>query len=313
MLIDDVLNRPDIFGKFPPGQSLDDPFEPLRNALVVRGQNVWDYYRLNFLGKENPNEAFPNVAPPAPVVWLEWVADDTGVLDPLTGAARVSRVKIGILCFAADTSLLDESGRADVLVQMRERGMALHDDTRWLGFGFVFSRILEPGRFPHLLGRIDWQVGQTGQLFSTATNGGFHYSFQYPDAANAKNELDTMMICTAQVSWLAFSLMHCKNVRLEKGPPIPDRLRKARERKGKPPLFRHHTILIDPMRPQHANQDFPSAGSGESMGLHICRGHFKDFTRHGLFGRHKGIYWWPMYLRGSLAHGAISKDYEVQP
>ena len=45
--------------------------------------------------------------------------------------------------------------------------------------------------------------------------------------------------------------------------------------------------------------------------LHICRGHFKDFSNHGLFGKYRGTYWWPMHTRGSSDNGLVVKDYRV--
>jgi hypothetical protein len=120
------------------------------------------------------------------------------------------------------------------------------------------------------------------------------------------------LLSAAQACWLATSFMHCKNVRVEKSPAIPEKLRRARERNGKFPLFRHHTVVIDPSRPT-AGSVANGEGEGSAQALHICRGHFKDFRERGLFGRKKGVYWWPMHARGSAANGSVGKDYEVRP
>jgi hypothetical protein len=45
--------------------------------------------------------------------------------------------------------------------------------------------------------------------------------------------------------------------------------------------------------------------------LHICRGHFKDYRQSGLFGRHKGVFWWDMAARGSAEQGIVDKDYRI--
>jgi hypothetical protein len=47
--------------------------------------------------------------------------------------------------------------------------------------------------------------------------------------------------------------------------------------------------------------------------LHICRGHFKDYRQHGLFGKLKAIFWWDQALRGSEGDGVIQKTYKVTP
>ena len=55
-----------------------------------------------------------------------------------------------------------------------------------------------------------------------------------------------------------------------------------------------------------------SQSTGIKQGLHICRGHFKDYTRgRGLFGRFKGLYWWDSQVRGTAEKGIVVKDYRV--
>lgn len=41
------------------------------------------------------------------------------------------------------------------------------------------------------------------------------------------------------------------------------------------------------------------------------RGHFKDFSAKGLFGKYKGVYWWGDQVRGDSAQGVIDKDYRL--
>jgi hypothetical protein len=33
----------------------------------------------------------------------------------------------------------------------------------------------------------------------------------------------------------------------------------------------------------------------------------------GLFGKHKGVYWWEHHLRGDVEHGIVDKDYSMGP
>ena len=54
-------------------------------------------------------------------------------------------------------------------------------------------------------------------------------------------------------------------------------------------------------------------GGGLKQALHICRGHFKDYRDgRGLFGKHKGLYWWEQNVRGSIEQGVHIKDYRVR-
>lgn len=107
------------------------------------------------------------------------------------------------------------------------------------------------------------------------------------------------------------SLMHCRNVtRREVVPPRALSKRNA-ERRGRP-LVRYYTLDIEPMR-----KVLRTEGRMDEVGLkralHICRGHFKDYRDSGgLFGRHKGLYWWDANVRGSVEGGVVAKDYSVK-
>lgn len=109
----------------------------------------------------------------------------------------------------------------------------------------------------------------------------------------------------------AISLLHCKNVTLI-DKPVPEKVQRARARRGKEPKFVYKTLEIEPMK-----QILRTEGQVEKVGLkqalHVCRGHFKDYREKGLFGKesHKGIYWWDMHVRGTLEAGAVVKDYRV--
>jgi hypothetical protein len=104
--------------------------------------------------------------------------------------------------------------------------------------------------------------------------------------------------------------MHCKNVYFTEE-QVPDRLVKARIRRGRPSgLVKWKVLEIDPMK-----QILRTEGSMDSLGLHkalhLCRGHFKDYRNSGLFGKVKGVFWWGSSVRGSAAHGTVVKDYSV--
>lgn len=107
----------------------------------------------------------------------------------------------------------------------------------------------------------------------------------------------------------ALSLINCKNTTLREQSP-PPKLARAAAKRGRP-IHRHHVLEIEPMR-----EVLRSEGQSDEVGLrravHICRGHFKDYREHGLFGRNHGVYWWSQYARGSASEGIVTKDYAVQ-
>ncbi|WP_140853492.1 hypothetical protein [Myxococcus xanthus] len=109
---------------------------------------------------------------------------------------------------------------------------------------------------------------------------------------------------------LTLAFMHTKNVAVAETAP-PEKLSRAHARRRGHPLVRYKTLQIEPM--QRVLRTEGGAGDvGIHQALHICRGHFKTFGANGLFGKHKGTYWWPSMVRGTQAR-AVVKDYDVGP
>lgn len=109
----------------------------------------------------------------------------------------------------------------------------------------------------------------------------------------------------------ALSLMHCKNVTLEKVHPEEKLAKKQLKKRGIPKIT-YHVILIKPMRNITRKEGGVTVTTEAVHALHICRGHFKDYRKgKGLFGKYQGIYWWESYARGSAEEGVVIADYEV--
>ena len=109
---------------------------------------------------------------------------------------------------------------------------------------------------------------------------------------------------------LTLSFLNCKNV-LRVAVQPPEKLNKARVRRGKLPLVSYYTLEITPMK-----EVLRIEGRSEETGLrrawHQCRGHFADYTQgKGLFGKYHGQFWVPMHMRGTHAAGEVIKDYAV--
>jgi len=57
-----------------------------------------------------------------------------------------------------------------------------------------------------------------------------------------------------------------------------------------------------------------ATGANWRNALHICRGHFKNFSNgRGLFGKFKGRYWWGAQARGTDRAAQVHADYRVSP
>lgn len=108
--------------------------------------------------------------------------------------------------------------------------------------------------------------------------------------------------------FMAFSLLHCKNVSADTH--TPDELTQRRARKaGSPPRTVWRTITI--RVPEEAGAGGGSANPDDQPGVkfHLCRGHFKNL-RHARF-KNPGLHWWPAHWRGDPDLGEVSKDYRI--
>lgn len=131
----------------------------------------------------------------------------------------------------------------------------------------------------------------------------------------ARDELFEMGMANMATCHLATALLHCKNVTaIDAAPTAQERYRMQEyERKTRQPSAKWKVLSIEPMvrtlRTQGAIER-----NGISKALHICRGHFKDFSQgNGLFGRNKGLYWWDQHMRGDESAGVVIKDYDIKP
>jgi hypothetical protein len=110
---------------------------------------------------------------------------------------------------------------------------------------------------------------------------------------------------------LAISFMHCKNTTVSENKP-PEKVQLKRKKNNKPPLTQYYTLDIEPMK-KVLKTEGGINGGGLKRALHICRGHFKDYSNgKGLFGKYKGLYWWDSTVRGTKETGEIVKDYNIK-
>lgn len=105
--------------------------------------------------------------------------------------------------------------------------------------------------------------------------------------------------------------LNCKNVASEKI-PAPERLNKQRRKAGKQELFDYHVLNV--VVPSKKRGYHESTEPQFHNRVHLCRGHFKEYTaEHPLFGHYAGLYWWQPHVRGQNKNGIVMKDYAVIP
>lgn len=102
-------------------------------------------------------------------------------------------------------------------------------------------------------------------------------------------------------------LINCKNIQTEKI-KAPEALNKKRRKTGKQEIFDYHVLnVVVPSKRQEYHKSTESLFHNR---LHLCRGHFKEYTKeHPLFGRLTGLYWWQPHVRGQNKDGIVMKDY----
>lgn len=264
----------------------------LKSALVLKADNISDYlYHQNRQEDWDLRTDFPNVAPPFEQIWIEY-----GIPAESYSEGKVVQNA--------------HRPRVGVLIQSHEVADAEH---KWACRGTIYQK-LTGGLVGYRL-TVTWLVTPDGACRLLPEGLRIELEPLAPSIAEAMK--DERLISDARrqattnlfVPFLALSFLHCKNVQMVKNPESPQ-LQKARRRRGKLPLLRWHTLTIEPVR-----RIVAAANSGNPAltpkALHICRGHFKDFSERGLFGKYKGLYWWDAQMRGTSKRGTVLKDYDV--
>jgi hypothetical protein len=99
------------------------------------------------------------------------------------------------------------------------------------------------------------------------------------------------------VAAFALSLLNCTNASVRRYPPSEKLSKRYSRRPGH--KFADFKIVSSERTTHLLETEGGARSSGLKRGLHLCRGHFKDYRHgNGLYGKNRGIYWWDDYLRG---------------
>lgn len=108
---------------------------------------------------------------------------------------------------------------------------------------------------------------------------------------------------------IALILFECKNISFQSVLPN-EKLNKSRIKKKKTPMFEYKVLNV--VLPKRSPSESIETGMGLPQRVHLCRGHFKEYTKDKpLFGRLVGRYWWQPTVRGK-GEGVIEKEYHVK-
>jgi hypothetical protein len=257
---------------------------------VIEASNVVDYYSESEKDNWSWYSDLPNLAPPFERFWVEAKTPKSIV----TKDGRIDR----------PSDVVDRSG-ALFIARKFEHG----------GWGMIIT----PFVYERSIGVIRQRMIATIELNE---DGSFRGDGERGILVVAPNDVvarfaDGALGCSlpeyvdglVKPLSLAICFMHCKNVHMEEViPPTP--LSKKWQKKGNDPLVRYKTLQIEPMR-KIIDRAREENNCGLPKAMHICRGHFKDYRGHGLFGKYKGMYWWDQHVRGDAKEGIVLKNYKI--
>lgn len=300
--------------------------DSLREAEIINAENVLDYWvenvgsRVERGGKLDSRIDFPNVAPVFPSTFFQAnVSKTIHAKEKYTGISS-----FGVLIRVIFDYKCATGQEADAWRKLAE-DMDFLNNTRWLCSA---ETVVEYGNRDILLvpAILNYPVASDGSL-AMKENGvqAFSFTSMVNDYVSGEDYWPTngidmqesideigwdMTIQSALPFFLALSLMHCKNVTLEDVEPPLQQSKKHAKHHGLP-LVSYKVLQIDPMKivlqqEGHINE------TGMNNALHICRGHFKDYSDRGLFGKYHGMYWWDAFVRGAETHGLVLKDYNIK-
>jgi len=250
-----------------------DLLSNMDEAEIFNVQNVADYVTSGIKQEWEIPFDFPNLAPPFPFFWMEYIDTRGG-----------DNAKAGFLC---SSEKLENN----------------------LGWRLALNWISAPEK--NLFCPITWiiTINENGSIKSL-DNGGFDILVAVDKKLRPNepgfNELNLNDMFIAPL--LAISFMHCKNVEMVSQEPKRIMGKRTPRNQSK---IKYHVLKIEPMK-KILRDEGESETKGIKHALHICRGHFKDFSNgEGLFGKYKGMYWWNSQVRGNRKHGIVQKDYSV--
>lgn len=268
-----------------------------RSIPVLRIDNVSEYYFVSSSQDYwSPERDFPNLAPPFECFWLEFrfpkkIHSGTG--------------------YSTEIGELTPNGRTGCLVYalppahfIENFGEVIPPDTHWLlagevfiDYGVVHDRI----EGPH--GTCLLAVDAAGQVIGKQ----LIKSFAAPEHEEAPHETMRWLY----PALLAISFMHCKNVTITDNPVPPKLAKRFQERHGFEPTA-HKTLVIEPLK-EVLRKEGKADKTGLKTAMHICRGHFADYTEgKGLFGKYHGRYWMPQTIRGTKGTTPAPREIEIR-
>jgi len=295
--------------------------DKLKVTQVIDANNVCQYY---FSGTDQEVwdmlKDFPNLAPPFPNFFIEMKSpkfiksEKFGKIDTKLNLLKCWGVHFIALDLHDHDGFLSKSKGS--LLELKfflnaivEKKVPPSSNLKWIIFSYLYIELLG-GEIHGPLCCFMYLVDKKGGVIELMNEEGF-ICILFGKYKEGHAEFITRCLTPDMFpAYLAVSFMHCKNVIAEQIIP-PSKLNKKFRKKHGNDLVKYHVLKIEPMK-KILRIEGKSNELGIPKALHICRGHFKDYRKSGLFGKIPGIFWWDSHIRGNKKQGIVMKDYEIE-
>jgi len=316
----------DLFNRF--ANILDDERKTffLENCIKVNIQNVADFMYTK-TDKEffDRDKDFPNCVPPWQFAWFHWIhptvciSKEKGMsVIPEYAPRSISHLTMSVRlkddCYCPNVIEIEESKiMSDMFGLLRPmfKSCKINNDyennSEWKKIKWLFQiqTFYEALQEPICLSA--FFLDENGMLFRPRTNKNTIYSphIYFTDNENFKSIVGALEDCCL----LALSFCNCKKSQIVEQ-SISRQVRRNSERHNIP-IVKEYTLEIPQVKTVYEDIEVVP-GSGIKKAFHLCRGHFKTYTKEKpLMGKHQGTFWWDMHLKGSSEYGIIDKDYKI--
>lgn len=300
-------------------RGMHDTADRVRDAMVLQIGNVAEYVAGLNLKPPIPGAQFAAITPPFDNLWMEFPLS----LPPSESAPTGRHLRIGLWAVSVGPPTLPERGRLtprewvvrgfggdalranEMTAGMPDWIERLPDETAGV---ISFTVVVLPMPLP-MLGSVLVPFDLAGNVCEVERDIWWHIAMS---PGIPYGVVEGFVLQAVITGLYGLSFLHCKNVATEPH-EVESKLQRARQRRGKLPFLRYHTLHVHPVG-RARGEETEWAGEGDLRALHIRRGHFKRFSdERALFGRWSGTYWWSQRTRGTVKAGVVDKDYVIHP
>ena len=300
-LIDRLVQRgvplASIFEEWSPGGTIEEISEEIQRIPRFLCDNVAKYYFESAKETWDILHDFPFCRPPFPKVWIEYKLPQ-----PFLQRCCQSKLKEWE-CIPSERKVADKIFEE---YDIQVGGIAIQKEDGWI---VLFCRIFYCSREAVRLGEsltLCYRLSETGDLSELGTTKKM--------LQKTENELFSLLYFFHPFL-LSMSFANCRNIELVEI-HAPAKLQRARQRRGRHPIFSYNVINILPMGAGYQHRRKACEGDVDHRAFHIRRGNYAKygpkFGRGLLFGRLEGMFWRPSSAIGSEGWGRAEHDYQVQ-